>query len=38
MTFAKYGIVNAKKYPDKEFLIERAPSKNLRRVLTWKEL
>ncbi len=37
MNFAYYGIVNAKKYPHKEYLIERTPSKNLRRVLTWKE-
>ncbi len=37
MNFASYGIVNAKKYPHKEYLIERTPSKNLRRVLTWKE-
>jgi acyl-CoA synthetase (AMP-forming)/AMP-acid ligase II len=37
MNFARYGIINAKKFPDKEFLVERKPSKNLRRVLTWKE-
>ncbi len=37
MNFAGYGIVNAKKFPEKEFLIERTPSQNLRRVLTWKE-
>jgi len=37
MNFAQYGIINAKKYPEKEFLIERTPSRNLRRVLTWKE-
>lgn len=37
MNFAKYGIINAQKYPDKEFLVERTPSKNLRRVRTWKE-
>ena len=37
MNFARFGIINAKKYPDKEFLVERTPSKNLRRVLTWKE-
>ena len=34
--FRRYGIINAKKYPDKEFLVG-IPSKNLRRVLTWKE-
>jgi len=37
LNFAYYGIINAKKYPDKEYLIERTPSKDLRRVLTWKE-
>jgi acyl-CoA synthetase (AMP-forming)/AMP-acid ligase II len=37
MNFASYGIINAKKYPQKEFLIEYRPSNNTRRVLTWKE-
>jgi acyl-CoA synthetase (AMP-forming)/AMP-acid ligase II len=37
MNFASYGIINAKKYPQKEFLIECRPSKNMRRVLTWRE-
>ncbi len=37
MNFASFGIVNAQKYPDKEFLIECTPSKNARRVFTWKE-
>jgi acyl-CoA synthetase (AMP-forming)/AMP-acid ligase II len=37
VNFAQYGIINAKKFPEKEFLIERTPSQNLRRVLTWKE-
>ncbi|MEW5921121.1 MAG: class I adenylate-forming enzyme family protein [Bacillota bacterium] len=37
MNFASYGIVNAQKYPDKEFLVELTPSQNLRRSLTWKE-
>ncbi|MGB9903828.1 MAG: AMP-binding protein, partial [Desulfotomaculales bacterium] len=37
MNFARFGIINGKKFPQKEFLIERTPSKNLRRVLTWKE-
>ncbi|HAP32738.1 MAG TPA: AMP-binding protein, partial [Firmicutes bacterium] len=37
MNFASYGIVNAQKYPDKEFLAELTPSRNLRRCLTWKE-
>ncbi|MDO9535610.1 MAG: class I adenylate-forming enzyme family protein [Bacillota bacterium] len=37
MNFTYYGISNAKKYPDKEFLVDLTPSKNLRRALTWKE-
>jgi len=37
MNFARYGIVNAHKYPEKVFLIERTPSRNLRRVMTWRE-
>ncbi len=37
MNFASHGIVNAQKYPDKEFLAELTPSKSLRRSLTWKE-
>ncbi len=37
MNFASYGIINARKYPHKEFLIEYTPSKNNRRVLAWKE-
>ncbi len=37
VNFASYGIINAHKYPEKEFLIEYTPSKDQRRVLTWKE-
>ncbi len=37
VNFASYGIVNANKYPAKEFLIECSPSQDKRRVLTWKE-
>jgi len=37
MNFASYGIINAKKYPDKEFLIECTPSTRKRRALTWKK-
>jgi len=37
MNFASYGMINARKYPHKEFLIEYTPSKNIRRVLTWKD-
>lgn len=37
MNFASYGIANARKYPEKEFLIETIPSKNHRRTMTWKE-
>ncbi|MDO9534663.1 MAG: class I adenylate-forming enzyme family protein [Bacillota bacterium] len=37
MNFARYGIINAKKYPDTEYLVERKPSEKKRRSLTWKE-
>ncbi|MFA7468165.1 MAG: class I adenylate-forming enzyme family protein [Desulfotomaculaceae bacterium] len=37
MNFARYGIENAKKYPEKIFLIERTPSIGLRRVMTWQK-
>lgn len=37
MNFASYCIINAQKYPDKEFLVEWTPSKDKRRALTWKE-
>ncbi|HUW65350.1 MAG TPA: AMP-binding protein [Spirochaetia bacterium] len=37
MNFAGFGLTNAGKYPHKVFLIERTPSKNLRRTLTWSE-
>lgn len=37
MNFGNYGIINAKKYPDKEFLVELRPSQNQRRSLTWKQ-
>ena len=37
MNFSYYGIINAKKYPQQEFLIELTPSKKMRRSLTWKE-
>ena len=39
MNFAYFSIINGKKYPDQEFLIERnAPeSKYPRRSLTWRE-
>ncbi|NLX91223.1 MAG: acyl--CoA ligase [Firmicutes bacterium] len=36
MNFARYGIINAKKFPDKEFLVELKPSEKKRRALTWK--
>ena len=34
MNFAKYGIINAKKYPAKEYLVEAPPKQ--RRSLTWR--
>jgi acyl-CoA synthetase (AMP-forming)/AMP-acid ligase II len=37
VNFAKYGIINAQKYPDKEFLVELRPSQGVRRALTWKK-
>ncbi|OPY57019.1 MAG: Long-chain-fatty-acid--CoA ligase FadD13 [Pelotomaculum sp. PtaU1.Bin035] len=37
MNFARFGLINAKKYPDQEFLIERSPDQGSRRSLTWKE-
>jgi len=38
MNFARFCLVNAEKYPSREFAIESWPSKGLRRVLTWKQL
>jgi len=38
MNFARFCQLNAKKFPNREFLIETMPSKNMRRSLTWKEL
>jgi len=37
MNFARYGIINAKKYPNREFLIEHIFPCNERRSRTWKE-
>lgn len=37
MNFANYSRINALKYENKTCLIERNPSKNQRRELTWKE-
>jgi acyl-CoA synthetase (AMP-forming)/AMP-acid ligase II len=37
MNFGRYGIINAGKYPHKEFLVELKPSAKIRRALTWKE-
>lgn len=36
MNYAKYAKINARHLPDKVCLIERTPSKNERRTLTWK--
>lgn len=38
MNFARFCLLNAKKYPGREFAIESWPSKGLRRTLTWKQL
>ncbi|MCL2338251.1 MAG: acyl--CoA ligase [Firmicutes bacterium] len=37
MNFALYGVENAKKYPEKIFLVERTPSISLRRTMTWQK-
>ncbi len=37
MNYAKYAVIHARHLPDKICLIERAPSINRRRTLTWKE-
>jgi acyl-CoA synthetase (AMP-forming)/AMP-acid ligase II len=37
VNFARFGHINAQKYPHKLFLIERTPSADLRRTLTWSE-
>jgi len=38
MNFARFCRLNASKFPDREFIIESYPSKNLRKAITWKEL
>ena len=37
MNYARYATIHARHLPDKVCLIERTPSKNLRRTLTWKQ-
>lgn len=37
MNFAKYSTIHARHLPDKTCLIERTPSINQRRTLTWKQ-
>ena len=37
MNYAKYATLHARHLPDKECLIERTPSLNQRRALTWKQ-
>ncbi len=37
MNFAKYAAIHARHQPDKTCLIERTPSVNRRRTLTWKQ-
>jgi acyl-coenzyme A synthetase/AMP-(fatty) acid ligase len=36
MNFARYGIINGKNFPNKEYLVEVRPPKK-RRTLTWKK-
>jgi acyl-CoA synthetase (AMP-forming)/AMP-acid ligase II len=37
MNFSKYAVIHARHIPEKVCLIERTPSINLRRDLTWKQ-
>jgi len=37
MNYAKYATIHARHLPDKICLIERTPSKALRRTLTWRQ-
>jgi len=37
MNFARFCALHAKKFPEREFLIESWPSKGLRRSLTWRD-
>ena len=37
MNYARYAVINARHLPHKVCLIERTPSKNQRRTLTWKQ-
>jgi acyl-CoA synthetase (AMP-forming)/AMP-acid ligase II len=37
MNYAKYAVIHSRHLPDKVCLIERTPSKGLRRTLTWRQ-
>ncbi|MBP8625977.1 MAG: acyl--CoA ligase [Syntrophorhabdales bacterium] len=37
MNFAMFSGLHARKYPNREFIIESYPSKGVRRSLTWKQ-
>jgi acyl-CoA synthetase (AMP-forming)/AMP-acid ligase II len=37
MNYARYAVINARHLPNKVCLIERTPSKDERRTLTWKQ-
>jgi acyl-CoA synthetase (AMP-forming)/AMP-acid ligase II len=37
MNYARYAVINARHLPNKVCLIERTPSKDWRRTLTWKQ-
>jgi len=37
MNYARYATIHARHLPDKTCLIERTPSKNERRTLTWRQ-
>ena len=38
MNYASYAVIHSRHLPDKVCLIERTPSKNERRTLTWRQL
>ena len=38
MNFARFCQLNARKFAEREFLIESYPSRGVRRSLTWRQL
>ena len=37
MNYARYAVIHSRHLPDKVCLIERTPSRNERRTLTWRQ-